>query len=618
MDLFADKKLSARANINWKPGLLPNLRGEKTIVIDTETTGLKWWDGHLPIGLSISLIDDEEGTSSQYIPWGHRGGGNLPEAATKRWVIDNLRGKNIVGHNMKFDNHMLNAWGVDLEALGCRLYDTQHLAALLDDHRRDFHLDFLAKELLGGRGKEEFTSYTKEKIIPSRMADYHAGEIAFYAEVDADITKQLWNLMRPQTTDEGLDKVVDLESRLIYPVAYMERHPPQLDVEKLAIWIKESEADLHFLIKQICEATGFQNFNPDSSKNWRALFEKLNVGFPEDRTEKGQVSFSDSSLKKVKNPIVQLGRKAKLLHSLRSKYLLAYVNGMSMDGRLRTNFHQLRADEGGTVSGRFSSSAFRIPASDEIPMEKVGANLQQVYAVEKQREKFGNDKYIIRELFLPDEGIWFSADAAQIEYRIFAHYSDSEKILAAYAKDPETDYHQIVMDMLLPFKPGLTRKPVKNLNFAKIYGAGRDKVAEMLELPRSESDPFVRLYDNQFPEALELLNLASNVARIRGYVKTFLGRRSRFPKAQRLHKALNAIIQGGAAEIMKEEAIVAYENRKELGLTLRMTVHDELDGDIPDKEMARRLQDLLNVQRFDLKVPILWSMKTGRNWGECA
>lgn len=611
LDLFAVQDLDTRTRIDWTPPSLPNLTGIDWIILDTETTGLDWWGGALPIGLAIGTLDGQY----WYFPFAHKGGGNLSEAGVRAWAIEHLRGKNIIGHNIKFDNHMMRAWGVDLEALGCRLWDTGYNAALLDDNRRQFNLDLLAKDILGVEGKEHLTDYTHTEIDKTRMQTYHAGEIAIYAKMDVQLTGDLWTAFKAQTKYEGLGKVMDLESRLLYAVCEMERNPARLDVEKLTSWEKRSGKELDDLLTEIHSLTGMK-LNPDSSVGWAKLFKHLELPEPTVLTPKtkkgggGNPSYAEDVLKTIDHPVVQIGRKAKQLSSLRSKYINAYLEGMDSDGRLRTNLHQLRVDEGGTISGRFSSSSYKING------KQVGRNLQQVYAVEKQIERFGND-YIIRDLFLPDEGRWFSADAAQIEYRLFAHYSGSETILARYAEDVNTDYHQIILDMLAPFKSGIPRKHIKNINFAKLYGAGIKKIGVMIGLPFDEAKPFVELYEREIPESVTLMDLAMDTARRRGYVKTLLGRRARFPKAQRLHKALNSIIQGTAADIMKEKTIETYEARKELGLTLRLTVHDELDGDILDVEMARRLKVILNRQSFDIKVPILWTMQTGTSWADC-
>jgi DNA polymerase-1 len=620
LNLFADLDVSARSRIDWRPPHFLDLSTEDTLIVDTETTGLKWWDGHRVIGAAVSLLD---GTSF-YVPWGHEGGGNVDEDAAKRWLRDQLKGKNIIGQNMKFDNHILRVSGVDLEALGCTLYDTMHLAALLDDHRKDFHLDTLAKEILGIEGKLETTAFTNQLIDKSRMASYHAGEIAAYAERDAHLTARLWTHMRPLAAEQELGGVIDLESRLIYPVCYMERNPPRIDVEKLERWYRKSEGEFSAMVRSLHQETGVRMDSPDAQKPWKKLFDYLKLDYPiVEEYVKGKivkkVSFAEPVLKSIKHPMVQLGRDIKALNSLRNKFMKSYILGMDDDGRLRSAFHPLRSDEGGTISGRFSSSGYHFPATMSRPAERIGCNLQQVYKPSKQRKRFGQDyEYIIRELFIPEKGeTWFSADAKQIEYRIFAHYSNSKNLIGRYDADPETDYHDIVMDMLSPFKE-IERDSVKTLNFAKIYGAGREKLADMLGMPIHESNLFVNLYEREIPEAKELMNLVMKVARQRGWVKTILGRRSRFPKAQRLHKALNSIVQGTAADIMKEKIVETYEHKDKFGITMRMTVHDELDGDAPDAEQAERLRLLLNEQSFDLKVPILWDMKTGPNWAECA
>jgi DNA polymerase-1 len=137
-------------------------------------------------------------------------------------------------------------------------------------------------------------------------------------------------------------------------------------------------------------------------------------------------------------------------------------------------------------------------------------------------------------------------------------------------------------------------------------------------VPRAKANEFIAAYDTAFPDVLRMLSTASSTARDRGYVKTLLGRRSRFPDRQNLHKALNSVIQGSAADLMKMKLVELYRERRALGLTLRMTVHDEVCGDVPDLEAARMVGELLNRQSIPLRVPILWEGNTGANWKECA
>jgi DNA polymerase-1 len=585
---------------SWQPPEPPSLADVREIELDCETTGLRWWAGDLPIGIAVRLPDGK----SYYLPWGHASG-NLDEAAVKRWCLRELRGKRITNLNTRFDVHMLRAWGVDLAELGCTVSDVGHYAALLDDHRKSFSLENISHDYLKS-GK--FTEVNGQRIDATRMASYPAAVVAPYAERDVWLVGELKRVMWPLLEGEDLQQMRQLEDDLIFPVVEMECNGAPLDVEKLAQWTRQSEKDYTEALFSIYRQTGLR-VNPDSSDDLQKLFHHLGLEITA-FTEKGRPSFTDAVLKNIAHPVIQLVRRAGKLADLRSKYLCKYSNSVGPDGILRYALHQLRADEGGTVSGRFSSSGL---------VNGVGANIQQVMAVEKQVDSYGED-YIVRELFVPRAGLFLSSDAAQIEYRLFAHHAASPTVLKAYEDDPRVSFHKTVWNLVLPYKPDLKYKPLKNLNFAKLYGAGPRKLALMLGMTEGEARSVLRVYAQLFPEVDALLARASRLAEERGYVRTFIGRRMRFPDKQRIHKALNGIIQGTAADVMKLKLIELYRTRRETGLTLRLTVHDEVCGDVPDAEAAQRVDEILNQQTGflqELRVPILWETNVGKNWKEC-
>jgi DNA polymerase-1 len=267
----------------------------------------------------------------------------------------------------------------------------------------------------------------------------------------------------------------------------------------------------------------------------------------------------------------------------------------------------------------------------------------------KQRVAWGHDEedtshddeiYLIRKLFIPARGFLAAADAAQIEYRLFADYAKSPKILAAYEKDPWLNFHRLIYEMIRPHKPDLVYKQQKNLNFARLYGGGLIKLAEMLgyiteaqgikihadhggRVPRDH--PLLqqvlevdRIYSAEMPEVSKLSGGAQYLAQTRGYVRTLLGRRMRFPEKKRIHKALNGVIQGSAADILKRKMVEVHRERKRIGFTPRMTVHDEIVGDTVDRESASMLAEVLNRQSFDkLTIPILWETSYGSTWASC-
>lgn len=575
-------------NPAWQPPSPPSLEGIKEIFVDLETTGLKWWEGDLPVGAAVRTPDGR----SWYLPWAHEAGGNLCEKTMKRWCLTELKGKRITNANTKFDNHMFFKWGVDLEELGCELSDVQHYAALLDDYRKKFSLEVLSQEFLG-KGKVK-------GLKAEHISEYHAGDVAAYAERDVELVSDLKNVMYPMLEEQDLHRVRQLEDEVIFPVCEMERNAAPIDMDLLEKWIEEVQRKLAIYIVQIYEESG-TGVNPKSSKDMEKLFNKLDLK-AQDFTEKGAVSYTDEALKKFNHPVLEKVRQAKRLKELLDKYFVAYKKVIGDDGLLRYQLHQLRNDKYGTVRGRFSTS---------------NKNMQGVMAVENQIERYDSDEYLVRQVFIPASGLWLSADAAQIEYRLFAHYAAAPRVLAEYKKDPTISFHNMIWEMVKQINPDIGYKPLKNLNFAKIYGAGLEKVAMMIGMPRYASDRFVRLYDQMFPESKRLLQLASKVAEERGYVCTVLGRRARFKDGRKLHSALNAFIQGTAAEIMKKKLVEVFRKRKVFGFTMRLTIHDELCGDIPDEESANKIKELLNRQSFVFKVPILWKVKTGKNWAEC-
>jgi DNA polymerase-1 len=579
-ELFSSVKTQSK----WIPSSPPSLDGISEIYLDCETTGLKWWDGDLPVGFALRTKDGR----SWYLPWAHKGGGNLDENVMKRWAQTELRNKLITNAGIKFDIHMLRVWGVDLEEQGCKVSDVQHYAALLDETRRKYNLDLLGKDFLG---------IGKEEIDIERLSDMHAGDVAAYAEKDVFLVDKLKEVMWPKLDKQDLQRVRQLEDNVIFPVCEMEKNAAPINVELLNTWSERSEQEYQKKVYEIYRKTGL-GITPGSPHNMRELFDKLGIEKYE-LTDTGQVSYADDVLRKMNHPIIELLREASKLKTLRSKYFSAYQKAI-LNGKLHYQLHQLRTDENGTVSGRFAASKI---------------NPQQVFRVKKQMEEWGDD-YIVRQLFIPEEGkVWFSADADQIEYRLFAHFAESPKIYAAYKENENVNFHELIRQMVSVYKE-IPYKETKDMNFAKIFGAGLDKISQMLDLPRSQSDVFVRIYNRTFPEANQLLKKAMRVAIKRGYVKTILGRRTRFPDGDRAHKALNSVIQGSAADIAKQKTVELHSVRKELDLIQRFPVHDENDGDCP-KENVGLIKAILNYQSFPLKVPILWSVGWGNNWKEC-
>lgn len=631
----------------WRPPEPPCLSNVKDIIIDFETNGLKWWENHRPVGVAYCLPDGTTG----YLPWAHKSGYNLPKERVIDWMRTELRGKQITNASTRFEVHMALTEGIDLEAQGNRVSDVQHWAALLDDHRRKFSLEELCEAYLP-EDERKVRSIGRETLDGSRMAEYPSGMIAIRAEADCRQVQKLMHVMRPQLIEQDLWRVKELEDDVIYASCEMERNALPIDVELLKRWVVASEEKLHRYLDEIFKESGVK-FNPAASKSWNDLFNKLGIDWKY-RTRMGHAAVSDDLIKRIDHPVIQKARAAGKLADLKSDFIDKYYHTIGPDGLLRFALHQLRSDEGGTISGRFSAAGIR------VNNEMIGCNPQQVPHPKKQVEKGHDPEFIIRKLFIAAQGrSLISADAKQIEYRLFADYARNPKIMKAYEDDPDMSFHKLVHGMILPFAPNLIYEQCKNLNFMRIYGGGLGKLALMLGyiteqelnqlrrkyapkgIPRTE--PMLRealnvdeIYARELPEVKPLIDRAMHVAKTecdqwcdrsdelhrrfkhQGYVRTFLGRRMRFPEGQRLHKSLNGVIQGGAAEWMKRKCVEVHRERKRIGFIPRCTIHDALLGDsLDDKYTPYRLREILDVQSFpQIKVPIRWDVQIGPNWAQ--
>jgi DNA polymerase-1 len=571
----------------WKPDPLPVLDSRfKVIALDPESTGSDKWSD-LPCGYGLSLEDGRD----FYIPCRHRAGGNYDPDTVRRWAQTELRDKIIVNINTGGDSEWMYNDGIDLEAQGNQLIDIAHNAALLNEYRYSgFGLNALGHEFVG-RGKSHCP------VAPRDIWKAHASHIADYAKSDSRLALDVYHEQLPQIKAQGLEEVAQLESDLIYVVNEMERNGSPIDLIKLERWRKELREEIQMRTLRIYEMCGVR-VNPNSSDDMRRLFARLGLPFTDIQAD---------TLKTIAHPVIKEAFRVKQILSLLSKYFDKFWKLSRETGIVRYTLHQLRADEGGTVTGRFSSSGGK---------EQYGINCQQVMKPEKQRLKMKSSDYIVRELFIPAEGEWFSADAKQIEFRLFGHYANNSMMIDAYKKDPNTDFYTYVKIMLKQVANyEISRENSKVLNLATIYGQGKEKREKGLGVDTRTREVIDEAYNTAFPEAARLLRKAAELGENRGFVKTYLGRRGRFDEEHdRYYSALNKVLQGTAADIMKKKLLRLYRMRKELEITLRMTVHDEADGDLRNPDKKDMLREVLDYQEIPTRVPILWDTGFGPNW----
>lgn len=622
--LGADR-LEPVQHADWRPCEPPSLSGIDRLEFDTELTGLKWWEKDVPIGLSCRRPD---GTTF-YVSWGHAGGNNLSSEAGKRWCQQELRNKHLVTAGGKIDIHSLYAWGVDLEAQGCTVEDVQINAALLDDRRKRFNLDLMAFDFLGKHK-------TGTELDKTRMASYHAAEVAPYAEMDVTLTGEIREYLDPLLDKEDLRRVWQLENDVIFPVCEMERNGAPIDTELLDKWVKETQKRYEQILWSLYKQTGLQ-INPDSPQDMEKLFTSLHL--PIVRLDSGMMATSDAVLRAVNHPIVNEACFAVKLAGLRSKYLVKWQKALDSHGILRYALHQTRyqkekGGEGGVGPGRFSSA--------EID-DGVGTNIQNVIRVGTQREMFGyhaddashdDDIYIMRRLVIPHEGEWCSADARQIEFRLLVDLGNITRFIERYRENPLLSFHRETLAMMLKQKPDMTYDAQKTYNYAMIYGAKTiqhatrfgDITPEEGQAIRDTGDwknpklkrtqDIDKAFKKVLPEAQEQMDRLSNLAKSQGYITDLLGRRTRFDaNASNFYVSLNNYLQGTAAEYGKRVMVEVHKYRKDLGLILRYVVHDSIESSLLNRSKLPMYQEILDTQYFpQLKVPILFDVGTGPNW----
>lgn len=603
------------------PETLPDLTHIDCLSLDTETESLHFRKSK-PVGISIAYREYNE-IKSWYLPFGHSAG-NMDPDRVREWANNELAFKHIYFCNGKFDIHQLKNFGVDLEGACAQPDDVQFRAALLDDSR---HLSVKLSALA-----VKYTDMKKLEIDGAdinNMAGLPSWEVGAYAERDAVVTLKIAEATDPLIREENLESVLELENNLIYPVCEIERNGCRIDRANLEKMKIRAAQDFRRIIMEIHRLTGF-GLNPTAPKSMEELFILLKIRVPKetrkgkDGNEREVSTFTAARLRDAKHPIIDMALKARQLDSLRSRYLAPFSEHLESNGNLFYALHQLRNNDRGTVAGRFSSSG------GDDPRNGYYFNVQQIKKVKDDSDPVDFEaedddeiaalsaEYPIRSIFIPDEGSIFSAhDARQIEYRLFAHFAKSKSVLDSYKKDPLMNYHKFVWAMLKEAGSLIGYQQTKNSNFARLYGAGIKKIAKMTGLSESETKAFLALYDRVLPEGKAFMDETSRVAGSQGYITTLGGRRARFKEhGEPLHKAVNRLIQGTAADIFKMKLLRVYNERNTLGITkLRQPVHDEQCADLdPDPKYRALMQECFDTQEINLRCPLLWEGGYGNTW----
>ncbi len=606
------------------PASFPDLSDAKEIAIDLETCdrnmerfGPGWPrnDGYI-VGYAIAV----EGWRG-YFPVAHEGGGNLDRGIVERFVrrVLELPSTKIM-HNAAYDLGWLLASGFNVRG---RIIDTMVAAACIDENRFSYALNALGfdylKEVKSEQGLKEaaqdFGVHAKKELW--RLPAMFVGE---YAEQDAALTLKLWQHLKTKLLAEEVESIFDLETELLPVLVGITKRGIRFDRDRATKLVSEMQDKEAQLVKAIRKACG------SPVDIWAAAsiatgFDKLGIHYP--RTANGLPSFTKSFLDTHEHPICKQIVEARELNKTHGTFLQPYLDFSAHDGRIHPHINQIRSDDGGTVTGRLSMA---------------NPNLQQVPA---RHEVIGP---MVRGLFLPEEGeMWAANDFSSQEPRLLVHYASllglpgAEDMVAAYHKDPRTDFHQMVADMA-----GIKRKAAKTIGLGLMYGMGKQKLANSLDLPLDEADELMKKFHQNVPFLRGTVDAVMRRIEHRGSggaIRTLLGRKCRFPlweptewginkalpfeeasikygpriKRAMTYKGLNRLIQGSAADQTKRGLVELHKK----GFTLLLQVHDEIALSVKSREEAQEAAHVM-ATAVKLEVPSIVDVETGRSWGEAA
>jgi DNA polymerase-1 len=585
--------------------LVKELSTAEQIAFDTETTSTDKMQAGL-VGISLAI----EPGKGYYLPVGHISGEQLPVEQ----VIEALRGPMTnpeipkIGHNLKYDYVMLARYGLDVVPLG---FDTMIAEWVRDPGSRNLGLKNLSWIRLGAEMQEisELIGKGKSQIT---MAEVAIEAAAPYAVADAESALRLsFELKKDLKEVKGEKLFTKIEMPLIKVLSEMEMNGIALDSAFLGRMSVELKERMTELTKEIFEQVGAE-FNLNSTQQLSdALFNKLGLTPPEGtrRTASGHFSTAAGVLEELKgtNPVVEMVLEHRELAKLKSTYVDALPGQINPETeRVHTSYAQT-----GSVTGRLASTD---PNLQNIPI----------------RTELGR---MVRHAFVAPPGrLLLGVDYSQVELRIVAHMADDQAMIEAFNADQ--DIHATTASAIygvpLEVVSSSQRRHAKAINFGLIYGMSAFGLTRTTDLTLAEAEDFVEAYFRQFPGVKHFLDGLKVQARQQEYVETLLGRRRYFPglgtqsnqliRNRQLREAINAPIQGTAADIMKVAMLDVTEALAKSKLKARMMlqVHDELVLECPEEqvfETAELVKKKMSAA-YKLKVPLKTDARAGVNWGK--
>jgi DNA polymerase I-like protein with 3'-5' exonuclease and polymerase domains len=635
---------------DWRPPTeLPDLRRGDAVALDTETkdeglltnrgSGWPFRAGYI-CGVSIAFREDG-GIRALYVPIRHPDTANFERDQVFRWLKDLIASDvRIITQNGIYDWGWLRSEADIVMPPSERLEEIGALATIIDENRFSYGLDSLCS-WRGLPGKEESLlregaaacGLPKKAKLQANIWQLPARYVGPYAEIDAVRTLELFDSLNPILDHEGTRAAYRLEVDLLPMVHEMRRRGIRVDTaaaeQARDLLLQRRDATFAELSDKLGTRVGMEEIG---RTKWLAeTFDAQKIAYP--RTEKGNPSFTaGTSGWMLRHPhwLPQLIVKADKYNHAAVHFIENHILGHVVNGRVHAEIHPHRSDEGGTRSLRFSYS--------NPPLQQMPSRDEELAP-------------LIRGVFLPEEGeVWAKPDISQQEFRLVVHYAVRHKLHKAneaaerYRNDPTTDFHKLVATWT-----SLDRTSAKNTNFAKIYGAGVRKFAQMIGKPEREAREIYAKYDRELPFVGQLSKLCQGIAARQGYIELYDGARRHFElweapgvawtkgagpcsreEAERrlkdpshpwyghswirraeTHKAMNALIQGSAARHTKLWMRACWRD----GIVPLLQMHDALDCSVSSPEQAELVAQL-GRDAVSLVLPMQVGLKFGRNWGD--
>lgn len=557
----------------------------------------------------------------KYYPLRHPGEGNVDVDKAVSWLNDQLAlPVPKVGANVMYDLEWLR-FGLGIDVPG-RKIDIQMVEALIDENRKHYSLDAIAKERLG-RSKDEAVLRCaaaslgiRPEAVKANIWRLPADKVRVYAESDASLPIDIYDAQQEDLARFDLGRVFDLECDIIDVLFAMRVRGVRINVDladRTASLLKKQEDDLR---KELLSIAGIE-VDVWSGQSIETAAKRLGLEFPV--TAKNNPSFNSPWLEKQEAPFFTILRRIRTINRANEVFIKSKMLDSVYEGRIYPEYFSVRNERYGTTTGRISSAG----------------GIQQMPSRDEETAP------LVRSIIVPEPGEDLECfDYSQQEPRTLVHFAallkmvGAEEALRRYREDPDTDYHQMTADMA-----SIERKPAKTINLGLSYGMGPKKLAERLELTVSEAEALFERYHAGVPFVKQLRDYCSNLIQKRGYIKTILGRRRHFelwgpvrytenvtplPREEALVKygpelkrwnsqnGLNTVVQGSSAEMIKLAMVNVY---RETNIPPLLTVHDELDFSNSDRSLSKKIREIM-LSCIELLVPLKVDYERGPSWGE--